>query len=379
MSIDFEREGLLEGCATDEARSARRRLLERLTGEGVTLDDLRQAVQEDRLALLPAERALTGDGRYTISEVADRAGVELDLLLSEQQALGAPRPEPDDRVLTEDDLEAAKGLRRLLDAGLPAAGLLDTARVVGQAMENVAAASGLLVGEALLSPGDSELEVAERYADAAEELTPVITALLDHQYRMRLREGLRRATIGRQALESGELVGAVEVTIGFADLVGFTRLGERLSAPDLGRLASRLAAMAAERAQPPVRLVKTIGDAAMLSSPESGPLLDALLGLVADADAASEDFPQLRAGAASGPALPRGGDWYGRPVNLASRITAAARPGSVLVASELREQADDGYRWSRAPARRFKGIHGRVGLYRVRTAGDQEGEANGDE
>jgi adenylate cyclase len=373
MTTDFEREGLLEDLPDEEARAARRELLERLAADGVSLEDLRRAVHESRLVLLPAERALSGSERYTVEEVAERSGVELELLLAEQQALGAPRPEPDDRVLSDDDLEAARGLRRLLDAGLPAEGLLDVARVLGQAMENLAAASGLLVGEALLSPGDSELEVARRYAGAAEELTPVIASLLDHQYRLKLREGMRRATIGRQVLESGELAAAVEVSVGFADLVGFTRLGERLPASDLGRLAGRLAAMAAERASPPVRLVKTIGDAAMLSSPESEPLLDALLGLVDDADAAGEDFPQLRAGAARGPALPRGGDWYGRPVNLASRITGAARPGSVLAASELRDDAPDRYRWSRAPARHFKGIHGRVRLYRVRPASEEEG------
>ena len=59
-------------------------------------------------------------------------------------------------------------------------------------------------------------------------------------------------------------------------------------------------------------------------------MLDAALALVEAAEREGEDFPLLRAGVAAGGALPRGGDWYGRPVNLASRITAIARPGSVL-------------------------------------------------
>ena len=375
MSIDFEREGLLDDCSGEDARRARGRLLERLADDGVPLEDLRRAVEESRLALVPAERALTGDAAYTIAEVAERAGVEIELLLAELQALGMPRPGPDDRVLTEDDLAAARGLRQLLDAGIPRDGILDVARVLGQAMENVAAASRELVGEALLRPGDSELEVALRYADATAELTPLMASLLDHQYRLRLREGLRQATIGRQALESGELTGAVEVSVGFADLVGFTRLGERLPAPDLGRLAGRLATMAAERAEPPVQLVKTIGDAAMLASPDSAPLLDALLGLVADADAAGDDFPQLRAGAARGPALARGGDWYGKAVNLASRVADAARPGSVLVTGDLREDSPgDAYRWSRAPTRRFRGVEGRVAVFRVRPQSPEESD-----
>ena len=88
-----------------------------------------------------------------------------------------------------------------------------------------------------------------------------------------------------------------------------------------------------------MRLVKTIGDAAMLASPEPEPLLDAALALIDAADAEGEDFPQLRAGAALGHALPRAGDWFGRPVNLASRITAIARPGSLLAEREVRESA----------------------------------------
>jgi adenylate cyclase len=379
MSIDFEREGLLDGLPDEKARSARRELLERLAEDGVPLEDLRQAVAENRLALLPAERALTGAPRHSVRDVAERTGVGVDLLLAQQQALGMPRPDPDERILNDEDLAAAERLRQFLDAGLPEEGMLQVARVLGQAMENVATSSRQLVGEALLHPGDSELELAGRYAAAAAELGPLMGSLLEHQYRVRLREGLRRDAISSETLKSGELVGATEIGVGFADLVGFTRLGERLPASDVGRLAGRLAEMAAAVAEPPVRLVKTIGDAAMLVSEETPPLLDALLDMVEAADQEGEDFPQLRAGAARGPALGRGGDWYGRPVNLASRVTDAARPGSVLVTRELRdharaeEEADGGYRWSRAPARRFKGVKERVSLYRVRREREGDG------
>jgi len=86
------------------------------------------------------------------------------------------------------------------------------------------------------------------------------------------------------------------------------------------------------------------------------------------ADAEGEEFPQLRAGAAIGQALPRAGDWFGRPVNLASRITSVARPGSLLVERELRESVAEGYRWSYAGERKLKGIRGGVPLFRARRA-----------
>ena len=120
----------------------------------------------------------------------------------------------------------------------------------------------------------------------------------------------------------GRLPGAREIAVCFADLVGFTRLGEEVPAEELGQLAVRLEALTTEVVEPPVRLVKTIGDAVMLTSVEPEPLLDTALALLDAADAEGEDFPQLRAGVAIGDALSRAGDWFGRPVNLASRITS---------------------------------------------------------
>jgi adenylate cyclase len=149
--------------------------------------------------------------------------------------------------------------------------------------------------------------------------------------------------------------------------VGFTELGEQLAPYDLERLARRLADAAREAASTPVRFVKSVGDAVMLVSPEPMPLLLAMLNLVELAPA--NDLPPLRIGVASGSAVTRAGDWFGSPVNLASRVTAAARPGTVLVADSTRALIDDDpapVQWSSAGAHRLKGVSGRVSLFRVR-------------
>jgi adenylate cyclase len=117
-----------------------------------------------------------------------------------------------------------------------------------------------------------------------------------------------------------------------------------------------------------VRLVKTIGDAAMLVSPQPAAVVDAALELVDAADREGEHFPQLRAGAAFGPAITRGGDWYGHTVNVASRLTGVARPGSVLVSEAVREAADDRHRWSFAGERRVRGVSEPLKLFRARRA-----------
>jgi adenylate cyclase len=144
-----------------------------------------------------------------------------------------------------------------------------------------------------------------------------------------------------------------------------------VAADQLGSVAGRLTALAADTAQPPVRLVKMIGDAAMLVSHEPRPLLDAVLQLLDRVDAEGEEFPPLRAGIACGEGLSRGGDWFGAPVNLASRITDKTRPGAVVVSSEFKDQIADAesYTWTKLPGRRkFKGIADDQVLFRVRRA-----------
>jgi adenylate cyclase len=116
-----------------------------------------------------------------------------------------------------------------------------------------------------------------------------------------------------------------------------------------------------------VRFIKTIGDAAMFVCTEPAPLLDAVLKLV-DITDSDNDFPSLRAGIASGSAVSRAGDWFGSPVNTASRVTAVSRPGAVLAAESVRDELGDdaGFSWSYAGARRLKGIKGETKLFRAR-------------
>src|SRR4051794_36934058 len=86
--MDWKAEGLLEGLEDDDARDARRQLLDHLHGEGCEIDELRAAVKEDRLVLLPVERFLAGEVKYSQRDIADEAGLDLDQLAAFRQALG---------------------------------------------------------------------------------------------------------------------------------------------------------------------------------------------------------------------------------------------------------------------------------------------------
>jgi adenylate cyclase len=368
--IDFEAEGLLDDL-TGEARAARLTLLEDLAEEGVALEELRDAVAAGRLALLPVERTLAGTGRrYTAREIAETVGIDLEQLRRFSAALGVPYTDPDEPRGTEADLEAARRMKAFLDAGLPEEGMLQVARTIGMGTSRIAEANRELVIRTLARPGDSERDVALRFAAAAEAMMPLVGPTVAHALQANMLEQIRRDVIATADLASGEIGGTATLTVCFADLVEFTRLGEEIPPEELGLVVARLEEMASAVAEPPVRLVKTIGDAVMFVANDAAAMLRAALQLIVAAEAEGEEFPWLRAGLSCGRVLPQSGDYYGRPVNLASRITGVARPGSVVVDEAVKEAAGEDFVYTYIGERRLKGIDYRVKVYRARMPGE---------
>ena len=364
--IDFEAEGLLDGVE-GEAREARRDLLERLAGEGVPLEELREAVEGRRLTLLPVERALAGDGRrHTPREVAEKAGVDLDLLQRATAALGIPFQDPDERSQTEADLEEARRIKAYCDAGMPEEGIVQVARTIGMGTARIAEANRELVVRTLMQPGDTERDLALRFAAAAEHMLPIFEPTLAYAFRAHMLEQIRRDVIGAADLASGEIAAATDVAVCFADLVGFTKLGEQVETEELSLIAGRLNELATAVAEPPVRLVKLIGDAAMLVSGDAEAMVEAALRMVEAADDEGDEFPRLRAGIAHGSVHVQAGDYYGRPVNLASRLTGIAKPGSVLIDTAAKRAAGEEFEYSFAGEKRLKGFDSRCKLFRAR-------------
>jgi adenylate cyclase len=363
--IDFEAEGLLDGLEGVQ-RDERLALLEYLAGDGVSLAELHRATASGTLMFLPAERVIGGRARYTTAEVSRLSGVEEDFLVSVSRAMGLPIPSEDEAIYTDSDLEVVKMTNVARAVGISDAELLDMLRALGRGLSQAAETMRALPLRIVLEPGMSEPALAQRYASTVSELAPLVAPLVSGLLNLHLRQMAQSEAINAVERSGGRLPGSREIAVCFADLVGFTRLGEEVPAEELGQLAVRLEALTSAVVEPPVRLVKTIGDAVMLASIEPEPLLETGLSLLDAADAEGADFPQLRAGVAVGPALSRAGDWFGRPVNLASRITSIARPGSLLAEREVRESARDGYRWSFAGERRLRGIRDPVPLFRAR-------------
>lgn len=372
--VDLEASGLLDGLE-GEARAERAELIRWLLARGVGVEQIRGTPAP---MLLGSRRVIGDDGIYVSArQAARKAGVDLELFERIQRAMGLPRvDDPDAEVFLRADAEAAKFTREILAVGIDADELVKIARLLGEGLARAAEAMRYAALAAVMQPGVTELEIAKASETLVGNVAPLLGPMVEEVLLLQLRHAIETEAVNAiERAEGHHLPGARLVTIGFADLVGFTSLGEALPPEDLEQLSQRLADLTREVATGPVRFIKTIGDEVMLVSSEPAPLLDAVLDLIEATDS-DDGFPRLRAGLATGMAVSREGDWFGSPVNLAARVTSAARPGSVLVAEATHEAIgdDDRFTWSFAGAKHLKGIKPDVKAFRARRAEPREAQ-----
>ncbi len=349
-SVDFEAEGLLEGADDPDARAD---LLRQLHASGVTLEDLRKAVKEDRLPLLPVEAVLRAESEHTLDELASSSDLEEADLARWISALGIGKP-GSDAVFHDFAPEAAAALKELQDAGLSDEAIDEICRTAGRCVGNVAETVRDVFGDAFIEPGDTERDVGLRYAAAARRMLPVFEPLVRFTLTAQLLQVIRSDVVSRSERATGTLPEAHEVAVCFADLSQFTRASGRLSAQQLGELVRRFDELVHQNTPEPARHVKTVGDAAMIVSPEPEAVIEAAVKLIDAAEEMEEDFPQIHAGISMGKAVARDGDWHGHPVNMASRLADCAPPGEIYVSEAIHQTAED--RFEYAGERRLKGI-----------------------
>ena len=260
----------------------------------------------------------------------------------------------------------ASRLSASLANGVPVDTLVALNRIIGRAMASVASGSRDVITAVLGDvPSLSERDIARQTADAVERLTPVMEGVLSYAFRAHAAELIRHEQVDGAGAGIADAEGAKQIGVAFADLVGFTTFGDERAPAEIAVVAGRLEALTAEVIEPPVALIKTIGDEVMLVSPDVAALTEAVLALLRAANDEPGGFPRLRAGAAAGAALRRAGDWYGAPVNLASRLTALAAPGTLLADEAFRDQAGEGAVWTTLPPQPVRGLRADVAVFRA--------------
>jgi adenylate cyclase len=293
--------------------------------------------------------------------------VSLELLLRLHRAVGLVRVDDHDApVQSRSDAESVLSAAGLVDLGFDPVQVILIVRQLMEGLTGAAVTMRQAALQVLLRPGATELELAQAFEVLAHKVEPRLGPVVEDLLRLALRHSFETEAINTFERASGTMPGAREVAVAFADLVGFTLLGEQLPPEELGLVAVRLADLARDLVASPVQFVKTIGDAVMLVCSDPLRLLMSVLDIVEGA--AAEDFPRLRVGLAFGRAVNRAGDWYGSPVNVASRVTGVAPAGTVRVTESARNAIGEatGLEWSRAETRHLKGIRGPAKLYSVR-------------
>lgn len=284
-------------------------------------------VPEDLLAFV-----LGAPVHYTRDEVASSARMTLEEVRRLWRAMGFPDVGAS-KAFTDADLAALLRISGLMERGLlDLDSVVDLVRSFGQTTSRLAEWQLDTVGrylvqqEEALEDGDQRDWEGIARAQLA-ELLPEFELLLVYVWRRQL-----TAVLGRVFDEFDEPAEAADTaTVGFADLVSFTRLSRQLDRDALAMLVQTFETAAADVVYAAGgRLVKTLGDEVMFVTDSAA--VAAEIGLrLHDLSRGDVDLPQMRIGLATGPVLMRMGDVFGTTVNRASRLTASARPGTTLL------------------------------------------------
>ena len=309
-----------------------------LRAMGVPTPEIDQAQADGTLVLLAIDKlALGQDLRFDLDDACQRTGLPEEELRHIWRSLGFPDPHPGEVLFSEVDLGNFAAVADLMHSGVISPEVTyGMTRVIGSSMARVASALIDAVSarteEVLSSPGEDEAaKVLEPIASEAGGFLPIFPAVLEQVWRRHLQAAARRRLLRGDA-EDGH--GQV---VGFADLVGFTALAQQVSDEELAEVVDQFEHLAYDVVVAGGgRVVKMIGDEVMFLVDDPAASAEIALGL-ADASHDAAGLSDVRVGMAVGSVVEREGDAFGVTVNLASRATSIAYPGTVVVSPDLRE------------------------------------------
>jgi len=319
--------------------AAQARVVARMRERGYSLEDLREAGREGRLAFGFTEELFpTPAETLTLEDVAAETGLEPELIERILVILGTPVGQQ--RVLAADDAAALRHCALVLAAGFPLVAFLQLVRVYVQSMRRIADAEvrlfHLYVHEPLIRDAVPELEMAAEMGELAGDILPLAAPLTEYLHNRYLRFFLEQDVVGHMeaglGADTAEIeLGQVTMTLCFIDLSGFTRYTEEEGDMEALDVIENFVETVEATLPPEAAIVKTIGDEVMVVSPDAASLTEWAVGLL-------DRFPRRprpRVGIHCGEAVYRDGDYFGGQVNLAHRVVNRALAGEVLVTDRV--------------------------------------------
>jgi adenylate cyclase len=354
----------------------RARWVQGLERAGVPLDGMAAAVRDGALSLsfldASAFDRFAGLTDTTFGELSERTGSPMDVLKVVREAVGLAEPRPEDRV-REDELSVVPVIELQLSNGFRTAAIERWLRLCADSLRRIAETETdwweTEVEQPLLEGGMSEGEMLEDQADLGSRMAPLIDQALLGIYHGQQEHAWSQSFVehAESALERVGLHSRLErpPAVCFLDLTGYTRLTEERGDEVAADLAARLATLVRRSSrQHGGQLVKWLGDGMMFYFPDPGRAVLAALDMVEDA--ATHALPPARVGIHAGPVVFQEGDYFGRTVNIASRIADYARPGEVLVSQEVVDAADRTVTFTEIGPVELKGVSGTLRLHVAR-------------
>ena len=315
------------------AAAAHARIVARLREQGHSLEDIKKAGEDGRLAFGYVDELFPpSEGTYELSQVAAETGLEEALIERLWRAMGFPAWMLDH--LREEDVEALHYMAAVLEAGFPLVAFLQVLNVYGQSLRQLADAEArlfrLYVHEPLIRENVPSVDQAEELGNLIEELLPQTTPLMVYLHRNFLRHFVEQDVIANMESQLGEqrdALGQLRVAIVFADLVGFVRFTEEAGEQEAVDLIETFVSSIEASLPGSARVVKNIGDGVMIVGNDPVALTDWAIGF----QEGFEPRSRPRVAVHYGHTLYRDGDYFGRNVNLAARVVSRAHAGEVLV------------------------------------------------
>jgi adenylate cyclase len=354
------------------AAAAQARVVARMRERGHSLEDLKRAGREGRLAFGFTEDLFPKpEEQVTVAQIARETGLEPELVERILVILGTPLER--ERLLNPHDAQALRHCARVLAAGFPLVAFLQLVRVYAQSLRRIADAEvrlfHLYVHEPLIRDGVPELEMAEEMGELAGDILPLASPLIDYLHTRYLSFFIEQDVIGHMEseLDAASELGQVPVTLCFIDLTGFTRYTEEEGDLEALDVVENFVETVEGTLPPEATIVKTIGDEVMVVSPEPASLTEWAVGLLARLP----ERPQPRVGIHCANAVYRDGDYFGTHVNLAHRVVSRAQAGEVLVTDQVTEAIRDreGLAFEPIGEVNLKGFPTPTPLFIVRAAG----------
>jgi adenylate cyclase len=318
------------------------------------------------------ESLLGGPRRYTRVEATAAAGVSFERGRQLWLALGFADVGDDEKIFTDEDVEALRTFEALVASGKIAPGEdVPHVRAIGQAMSRLADWQiREIMGRIARVAGSDDAARMALVDEMTDTLLPTIESLQSYTWRRHLVAAASRLLPASPA--QAPTITATMIT-GFADIVGYT---STVRHTDISELATLLESFEENAAETIVthhgRVVKSLGDEVLFAV--DAPRDAAEIGiLLSEWGRTVRELPHLRVGMALGQVLTRLGDVYGPAVNVASRLTSLARPGTVLVDRELAQalNPEPGYRLQARRPATVRGYH-HLRSWSLRRAGKEQ-------